>query len=250
MASDVPPPPDQVANDAAEGPGGHTSATGPADSETLVVDSNPELARSRLIDHFKRAYQIIVGLAIAQACVKVLPHGFSGFPDLELWLFATFFVTVVPIFHGGDRSLDIKYLDRQPKRGRQKAAYVWDVYILLITAILFVKVAQAIPGPGEPQTAQAFYVWMMVTLFFDAVILVIDDVKTSIVNPQAKPALASYLWWIGLNVSLAVICSFAASLPSSSLPSSSSGVVAAIVFGCALARTIADYWLGRSFLFP
>ena len=104
--------------------------------------------RSRLIDHFKRAYQIIVGLAITLACGKVFAGGSVDFNDPALFMFAAFFVTVVPIFHGGDRSLDLKYLGAKITLIRDQIGYVWDVYMLMITAIFFVKIAQAIPGPG------------------------------------------------------------------------------------------------------
>ena len=112
-----------------------------------TVDAAQE--RSRLIDHFKRAYQIIVGLAITLACTKLFPNDDPSIPwDTSFWLFCIFFITVVPIFHGGDRSLDVKYLPAPAVGFWGRAAYIWDVYMLLITAILFVKIAQAIPGPA------------------------------------------------------------------------------------------------------
>ena len=40
------------------------------EAELIAVDPNQE--RSRLIDHFKRAYQIIVGLAITLAVLHIL----------------------------------------------------------------------------------------------------------------------------------------------------------------------------------
>jgi hypothetical protein len=105
-----------------------------------TVDAAQE--RSRLIDHFKRAYQIIVGLAITLACTKLFPNDDPGVPwDTSFWLFCAFFITVVPIFHGGDRSLDVKYLQAPAVGFWSRAAYIWDVYMLLITAILFVKIA-------------------------------------------------------------------------------------------------------------
>jgi hypothetical protein len=60
--------------------------------------------RARLIDHFKCGYQVIVGLAIAVACSKLFPQGLLQKFDITFWSFFTFFITVVPIFHGGDRS--------------------------------------------------------------------------------------------------------------------------------------------------
>ena len=43
-----------------------------------TVDAAQE--RSRLIDHFKRAYQIIVGLAITLACTKLFPNDDPSIP--------------------------------------------------------------------------------------------------------------------------------------------------------------------------
>ncbi|TYL86711.1 hypothetical protein [Bradyrhizobium cytisi] len=44
--------------------------------------------RSRLVDHFKRAYQIIVGVSITVACSNLFPGKFISFPlDTSFWLF-------------------------------------------------------------------------------------------------------------------------------------------------------------------
>jgi hypothetical protein len=166
-------------------------------SVSTVPDANQE--RSRLIDHFKRAYQIIVGLAVTLACTKIFPRGIATFPDVTLWLFCIFFITVVPLFHGGDRSLDLKYLGSRPHGFWARAAYIWDVYMLLITAIFFVKIAQAIPGAGlgfggeaPPQTPQLFYEWMAAMLAFDVGVLIIDWIKSGVLEAQGRDALRVY----------------------------------------------------------
>jgi hypothetical protein len=207
--------------------------------------------RSRLIDHFKRAYQIVVGLAIAQACGKVFAEGKFDFADPALLLFCIFFITVVPIFHGGDRSLDLKYLGAQPTRLRDQAAYVWDVYVLLITAILFVKIAQAIPGPGlvflgssATKSPRLFYDWMAAMLFFDVVVLIIDWIKSGLLKSRAWGELQVYGIWIALNGVLGAACLW---VPDFHLETE---VVGIIVFGAALLRTILDYFFGRRFMFP
>lgn len=156
--------------------------------QTTTVDperAKLELEGSRLIDHFKRAYQIIVGIAITNACLQLFQNGVIKFPDPQFWMFCTFFITVVPIFHGGDRSLDVKYLGEEVSGFWQRASYLWDVYMLLITAILFVKIAQAIPASPEVPW-QRFYQWMAGMLFFDVAILIVDAFKSRTLKSNAR----------------------------------------------------------------
>jgi hypothetical protein len=224
-------------------------------TESRAADPNQE--RSRLIDHFKRAYQIIVGLAITLACTKIFPRGIATTPDVTLWLFCIFFITVVPIFHGGDRSLDLKYLGSRPYGFWRRGAYVWDVYMLLITAIFFVKIAQAIPGAGlgfgsgpSPQTPQLFYEWMAGMLAFDVVVLVVDWIKSGLLKTQRWNELRVYAKWIVLNIVLALTCYLAAA-PATFVSSQISVEAIAIgVFAVALIRSILDYSFGKNFMFP
>lgn len=222
---------------------------------SILSDANQE--RSRLIDHFKRAYQIIVGLAITLACTKLFPSGIATVPDITLWLFGIFFITVVPIFHGGDRSLDVKYLGSRPYGFWGRAAYVWDVYMLLITAIFFVKIAQAIPGVGlgfgggtPPQTPQLFYEWMAGMLAFDVGVLVIDWIKSGLLNNQRWNELRVYAKWIILNIVLALVCYLAASPAKLFSFQISVETIAIGVFAIAFIRSILDYSFGKNFMFP
>ncbi|MET3909124.1 hypothetical protein ABID59_003478 [Bradyrhizobium sp. S3.3.6] len=212
--------------------------------------------RSRLVDHFKRAYQIIVGVSITVACSNLFPGKFISFPlDTSFWLFGAFFVTAVPIFHGGDRSLDIKYLHRRPAGFWGHAAYVWDIYMLLITAIFFVKIAQSVPIPHDVKppnpTAQTspdnFYLWMGSMLVFDVCVLIFDGIKShSLGLGGAK--LSAYVTWTVINLGLGLICLGAALCPLAT--GLSEGALAAAVFAFALIRTTVDYIQGREFLFP
>jgi hypothetical protein len=220
-------------------------------SEQTIPEEEVRQQRSRLIDHFKRAYQIIVGLAITLACGKLFAHGTIELSDPALLLFCTFFITVVPIFHGGDRSLDLKYLGEKPSSGWNQLAYIWDVYMLLITAIFFVKIAQAIPGPGigfldNSGTAIAghFYDWMAAMLFFDASVLFIDGVKSALLGSRAWTRLQVYVAWIFLNVVLGILCLV---IPQTSWSPEAVGIV---VFLAAFVRTVLDYIAGSKFMFP
>ena len=217
--------------------------------------------RSRLVDHFKRGYQIIVGLSITLACGKLFCSG-TPVIDSKLWMFLTFFVTIVPIFQGGDRSLDIKYLQTELKGFWQKAAYVWDVYMLLLTAILFVKVAQAIPqvqgcpasfifgsaDSGAGSTAGHFYLWMTIMLSFDALVLLVDWTKTKLLGLPSREKVKPYWWWIAINLVVAVICGVASAYDGA-LPWIGT-YTALFIFVLAVARSVADYCLGHEFMFP
>jgi hypothetical protein len=205
-----------------------------------VQDTKPH---ERLIDHFKRVYSIVAGLALTDACRRALPIADLG--DYRLWMFAAFFVTLVPIFHGGDRSLDQKYL-RQPPRGAwPKIWFLWDDYMLLLTAVFFVCIADSIPSQSATDLSRPdlFYRWMAAMLGFDVFVLVIDRLKN-----RGRADLAPYRVWIPINLVMAMVCVWASLLAGSkALPQS---WLSAGIFALAAGRTVLDYWAGKSFLFP
>ncbi len=223
--------------------------------------TDPVVQRERLVDHFKAAYQIVVGIAITIACTNLFADGILKFPfDVSFWLFGIFFITVMPIFHGGDRSLDVKYLTTPTTGFAARVSYLWDFYALVITAILFVKIAQAIPGPvpnpipvvGQAAAAAAaaaaptpahFYAWMVIMLVFDVVVLIIDGIKSELFSAYGK--------WIALNLALAIVCLWARSQPAwLPLPLVSDTAAAETVFVLAFLRTVLDYASGGEFMFP
>ena len=203
--------------------------------------------RGRLVDHFKRVYTIIAGLAITEACRHLLPFAFDSWPGASFWMFCTFFVTIVPIFQGGDRSLDIKYLYNPPTGPASRWLYIWDVYVLLVTALLFVCTAESIPQlPPAPAADPAnFYYWMAIVLVFDAVALAVDWLKS-----PAPQELRPYGLWIVLNAIVGVICFIAAVSLSHAGVTMAPSLVAFGVFIVALARTILDYAKSGRFMFP
>lgn len=224
-------------------------------------DSTPAESRKRLVDHFKRAYQIIVGLAITEACRRIVPPVGEALLSPQLLLFGAFLVTVVPIFHGGDRSLDVRHVSREgapgnaPEIGWQKAGYIWDVYMLLLTALLFVFMAEKIPSFTVPPTplsatarqAQSFLHWMAIMFIFDVFVLAIDYWKSEALYGTVDD-LKAYIPWMIMNAGAAVALLVLSSL--------SGFLQGALLFACALAllittvRSVADYVFGRRFLFP
>jgi cytochrome bd-type quinol oxidase subunit 2 len=204
--------------------------------------------RSRLIDHFKRLYTIIAGLAITEACRKLMPIDPDTFRASSLWMFLAFLVTIVPIFQGGDRSLDLKYLDdRLDGTPHNKWAFVWDVFMLLATALAFVAIAESIPTVHDvqPCARNIMFFFAMASLFLlDVVVLVVDYAKTHV-----APKLSSYPPWILLNFLLFAVC-LVAGLAYRNEPDASLAKFAASIFVCAFGRTFFDYLLSESFMFP
>ncbi|HEX8168026.1 MAG TPA: hypothetical protein VF601_19835 [Beijerinckiaceae bacterium] len=204
--------------------------------------------RARLIDHFKRVYTIVVGLSITEACKRLFPFDFSDALNPSVLMFVTFLVTVVPIFHGGDRSLDVKYLENPPEKDTpwRRFLLMWDVFMLLITAIFFVGIALSMQGAHGIPTPSAFYFWMSRMLFFDCGVLIIDLLKTHL--PRK---LGHYLIWILLNFALGYMCLRASrSLGTSGSTSDDTTWWGWVIFGLAFLRTIIDYIVGAKFMFP
>lgn len=225
-------------------------------------------ARLRLIDHFKRVYTIVVGLAITEGVKNLFPLSPRDLPMPAIWMFGTFFLTIVPIFHGGDRSLDFKYMSTVQTKFAAKIGYIWDVYMLLITAILFVCIAKSVPQRSvEPSDAGAylnaglFYFFMTAMLVADVFILLVDRVKS---KQKLKSPL--YLFWMTANCFLALACGYAThvigmfSAPHADTPFLFLGTefdlnaISVMIFILAFARTVVDYVcddLSReNFLFP
>lgn len=232
------------------------------------IDRSQE--RSRLIDHFKRVYTIIVGLALTEACRHVVPASVSDLKALPLLAFFTMFLTIIPIFHGGDRSLDLKYLGAAP--GRWWPAYAWDVYMLLLTALFFVGVGESIPWEKEPNhyvgTYSGFYYWLASALIFDLIVLAIDRMKDQYLikhRAEADDRLKPYPWWMLFNAAFAGCCLWVAGCIGDAMQKGDSihfpiyntelfdlsllGV-GGVMLLFALVRTIADYAVSREFLFP
>ena len=170
-------------------------------------------------------------------------------------MFAALFVTIIPIFHGGDRSLDVRHLDQQVKSGWDRLKFVWDVYALLATGLLLVCAAEAIPSVAIIEKHEAdwsfavaasdFYLWLGLFFSFNVVVLIFDRLKT-----EVPERLGSYYLWILIS-SLMAAAAFGSSYLLlihreawlSWLP---------IVFFClAVTRTILDYWFSDAeFMFP
>jgi uncharacterized membrane protein len=213
--------------------------------------------RARLVDHFKDIHVVIAGIAITFACGQLFPFGLSSFVRPTFWMFLTFLITIIPILHGSSRSLDVKWLDSSARTVWDRGNYMWDVYVLLITAILFVAVAYALPSekvlddfrlaaPTNSYSPGAVFYWWLGAMFtFDTIALIVDWIKSH-VRTRLRP---SYAPWVLMNGALAIVC-FTAGALIYHAKDTFSMTVPFVVFLFAFARTVADYALSDDFMFP
>lgn len=108
--------------------------------------------RSRAIDHLLRLLAFIVSVAVFFTCAKVysclVADDWAGvFACLAILL------TIIPIFQGMQRALDLKY--RNPLNGVTGLfAILSDYVVLIILAVSFLVMAQTIPDHAPANQSQ------------------------------------------------------------------------------------------------
>ena len=217
------------------------STEGSADSATRGPAATRLEQQCRLNDHFKTVYAIIAGVAITDAIGALTSSDGGALIEQRVMRFCTLLITLLPIFHGSDRSLEIRH-GYPAENTNEKTNYVLDVYLLIITATLFVCLADTIK-----LSSMAFYFWLGGVMVFDALVLMFDLGKLHYfkIDRPPQPALwPAYIRWIGINIALAIICFvWAFWFPMGAW-------MDYWIFMCALLRTIADYWFGSELMFP
>lgn len=225
------------------------------------MDVLPE--NTRLIDHFKRVYTIIVGLAITEGCKHLWPLDALSIFEPNVWMFLAFFITVIPIFHGGDRGLDHKYSEIDSNHYPVRA-YLWDIYMLLFMSLGFVLVAEAIPQstPAAPGLAAGeksyapFYFIFGATLIFDVLVLGFG-MRFGSRPGVGRASLEPYPKWIRANGLLALFAFlvgvFLTLTPTMLLYDRFAPLpllAAILIFAAAIVRTYYDYKNADAFMFP
>lgn len=197
-------------------------------------------ARKRSVEHLQRLLTVVVSLAVAQALQRlVFVDTVPNSPDYPDWvMFISFFVTLVPFFHGANRYLDAAYITLEsPAR---PIGLVCDFFFLLIESMIFYLMAAFI---GALPT---FY-WILFTLLIlDAIWVGITFLYKQDKSPaNKKQAKFSYLPWLGLNVVAALLLVWVAN--TTTLPSTARLVLLGLL---SIIRTALDYWLSLPVYFP
>lgn len=125
--------------------------------------SDYEYPRQRTIDHLQLLYTVVAGAALTLAITKLIDD--KGLVPIRLDVlpyFVAYFLTLVPIYHGALRHLDITYFEdiqAKPKRG----ALMFDWGLLFIESCLLLSLAALLQRP------EVFSFWLCGILAFDCV---------------------------------------------------------------------------------
>jgi hypothetical protein len=220
-------------------------------------------ARNRVVDHWKRLFAIICGFAITVACLRaytcVLEKDWTG-----LLQFFALMVTIPPVFHGIERSLDVRYLQSTspiPGAGR----LIIDTAILMLTALFFLGLALNIPDLSVQWWAERaivlrrrFLLLLVLFFLFDFVVLLVarkllreGGAGGEHLSTHARLAVINLLAGLAVGVGMfsgaAVARYFGVDGWLASRGFEAPVVAAALI---AVGRTILDYPVSRRFLYP
>lgn len=199
--------------------------------------------RARVVDHWKRLFSILVGFAITVACQRAYACWLSGDAS-GLVQFVILIVTIPPIFHGMERSLDVRYL--QGDTGNPSAVrLILDTTTLVVTGLFLLALALSIPTHEQPDLGHdgrrrdAFFLLLFLFFILDSALLGLASQRfeSSFGHRRAHRRLASLNIGVAgaLGLALVVLCG---------------PVLAWVSAGIAIARSIADYVISREFLYP
>lgn len=221
-------------------------ATQVAEQSLTPTDEEIIRARSRVVDHWKRFFAILVGFALTYAVIRtyscILQHEWNG-----VYCFVALVVTLPPVFLGMERSLDLRYLQKN-----SPIPSVWtiagDTFLLFVTGLAFMALAASIPDPAQSpwkdnvaNLENLFIVILGVFFLIDTPILFVTGLRLG--GDQSVKGVHFRLALI--NLVAGVLCLAVRFLPFA-YPYRF-GIVVAI----AALRTFFDYWVsGNGFFFP
>lgn len=159
----------------------------------------------------------------------------------------------MPIFHGAERSLDLKYL-RADRPGARPGGIILDFWLLLFSALFLVVIAQCVPDyrpskqPNVDVLRDRFLLFLGAFFLYDVVVLLQGALRA----PTGETAtdrilLWTHIAWMAGNGFMGAICLIARSWLA---PGSEPLGLFTILLLLALFRTVCDYAWGWRFLFP
>jgi hypothetical protein len=199
-------------------------------------------ARSRVVDHWKRLFAIITGFAITAACQRAyLCYWNSDWAGILE--FIAFISTVPPVFHGMERSLDLRYLE--PKSESPSAWTVAeDTFVIITTGIFFLALALSIPDytTNGRRDLHVFPVLLSAFLFFDVIALL----KTSPRFNNTKSHISTHYGLAILNAMALILIMFVLYCQNAQ-----NALMMQVIIGLiAILRSWGDYMVSKDFLYP
>jgi hypothetical protein len=205
-------------------------------------NSMPDNPRERTVTHLQSLYAVVVGLALTASMTSLIdatkspPINFRTLP-----YFVVFLVTIVPIYHGALRHLDVNYIEKgknQPKSG----ALMADWGLLFIESCGLLALALLIANDIS-------FVWMFVGLLtFDA----LWGFAAHLAFTKESGGLTAEIKWSIINLStvilLVIVFVYLDSLDPSAKPVDTYRWI--VISVLAIARTLFDYGWCWNFYYP
>ena len=190
--------------------------------------------RAATVEHLQELYAIMAGVGLAIAMSQLIRAQDSHLQVRAIPLVVAYAVTLVPFYHGALRHLDQSYRHEDSWLEGHRYLLLGDFAWLFIEAGTFFALASFVRRPVQ----------FGITL---SALLCLDVVWLSIWLWRSRRS-TDEEWWRRINLAtVGVLVPFTALASAENL---SHFLLSLIVLTIALARSIADYWLGRDFYFP
>jgi hypothetical protein len=188
------------------------------------------------VDILLYLYSVVMALALTTAVgMTVAPQDNAlrifDLSSQSLAIFGTFFITLVPFYHGA--SLHMLTTHRDSSAPRKRGEALVDFFALALEAVMFYAMAKSI-GQSE-----SFVLWFAALLLLDTGWVGFTYFKSQTDVGQAPK------WWAFLNSAMLLILMLLWSPLRAQEPQAY-----ALLFGASLVRTFLDYLKCYTYYFP
>src|SRR4051794_10156910 len=190
--------------------------------------------RAATVEHLQELYAIMAGIGLAIAMSQLIRTDDAHLQPRAIPLVAAYAATLVPFYHGALRHLDESYRHEDSRLEEHRYLLLGDFIWLFTEAGTFFALASFVRRPEQ------FGITLSILLTLDVIWLSVWLWRSGRQTDET--------WWRRINVATVVLVVTLTVLATvaglAQLPFS------LVLMFLALARSGADYWLGRGFYFP
>ena len=199
-------------------------------------------ARRRSVEHLQGLYTVVAGVALTLAITKLFDEKASMPLRVDvLPYFVAYLFTLVPMYHGALRHLDITYFGDE-KAGARAGALMFDWALLFIEGCFLLALAEVLQKPA------AFGWGLCIFLGFDCIWAFVANLGFA---PEAKEHRPEWKW---ASINFVAVCFLALSLVVADAVEAKLGLLTSFrwifILVVGVARTIWDYAWCWSYYYP
>jgi hypothetical protein len=195
-------------------------------------------ARRRSVEHLQGLYTVVAGVALTLAITKLFDENAPMALRADvLPYFAAYLFTLVPMYHGALRHLDITYFGDEKARARA-GALMFDWALLFIESCFLLWLAQVLRKPA------AFGWGLCIFLGFDCIWALVANPGFS---PEAKEHRTEWKW---ASINFVAVCFLALSFVIAAKLGLLTSFRWVFILVVAVARTVWDYAWCWSYYYP